>query len=201
MIRDNVCVNFLDSSTISNGHLPSESSVGHVEQSPKFVSTIKTNSNIVSMTTSSNKADNSDSVAYAAIENTSVKLARKSSGENKAIYKNVCHVKSPSLEVKRTNSEVGSKISFEMDSENKNLFQRSKSTKTRKSVKGETIQKAIAMLENSRSIVQTSPGGPSVSRTPSNKLSDLDITKMQGEKNTLDGVPLPWFFGGSALFL
>ncbi|XP_076103899.1 uncharacterized protein LOC143072704 isoform X2 [Mytilus galloprovincialis] len=171
----------LDSSTISNGHVPSEASVthsGHSGQSPKFVSTIKTDSHIVSMTTQPvpNRESKDSNVSYAVIENNSNRQRRIESGENKAIYKNVCHVKSPSQEVKRTSSEVGSRITFESDIDTKNLIHRSKSTK---SSKGEAIRRAIAMLENNKSPIETHPGGPSVSRTPSNKLSDLDNTKLQ----------------------
>lgn len=132
------------------------------------------------MTTPTSPSVNRDSsVTYAGMKDKqdSNKLTRKESSENRAIYKNVCHIKSPSLEVKRTSSEVGSRISFESDMDTKILIHRSKSTK---SVKGETIKKAIAMLESNKSPIIKSTGGQSVSRTPSSKLSDLDHTKLQG---------------------
>jgi len=132
------------------------------------------------MTTATSPSVNRDSgVTYAGMKDKqdSNKLTRKESSENKAIYKNVCHIKNPSLEVKRTSSEVSSRISFESDMDTKNIIHRSKSTK---SVKGETIKKAIAMLESNKSPKIKSTGGQSVSRTPSNKLSDLDHTKLQG---------------------
>lgn len=157
----------------------------HNEQSPKFVSTIKTNSNIITMTAPAPDKENRDSnLSYAAINTTQDshdRLHRNDSAENRAIYKNVCHVKSPSKEVKRTSStsELGSKISFESDFDTKNLLQRSKSTK---SVKGDAIKKAIAMLENSKQMLEkSSSAGLSVSRTPSNKLTDVENAKMQGE--------------------
>lgn len=132
------------------------------------------------MTTPASPSVNRDSdVTYAGMQDKqdSNKLTRKESSENKSIYKNVCHIKSPSLEVKRTSSEVSSRISVESDMDTNNLIHRSKSTK---SVKGETIKKAIAMLESNKSPIIKSTGGQSVSRTPSNKLSDLDHTKLQG---------------------
>lgn len=163
-----------DSSVISNGHLPTEVVTAQLEQSPKYVSTIKTDSHIVSMTIASGR---SESVLQSELENQdSDKMKRKVSIENKTIYKNVCHVKSPSLEVKRTSSEVSSRINIESDADTKNLIHRSKSAK---GIKGEAIKKAIAMLENSANPIETSPGGQSVSRTPSHKLSDLDNTKLQ----------------------
>lgn len=133
------------------------------------------------MTTPASSSVNRDSgVTYAGMKDKqdSNKLTRKESSENRAIYKNVCHIKSPSLEVKRTSSEVGSRIGFESDMDTKILIHRSKSTKS--SVKGETIKKAIAILESNKSTIIKSTGGQSVSRTPSNKLSDLDHTKLQG---------------------
>jgi hypothetical protein len=65
--------------------------------------TIKTDSHIVSMTTPASPSVNRDSsVTYAGMKDKqdSNKLTRKESSENRAIYKNVCHIKSPSLEVK-----------------------------------------------------------------------------------------------------
>lgn len=127
----------------------------------------------------SDKENRDSNLSYAAID-TQDKLKRTGSTENRAIYKNVCHVKSPSKEVKRTSStsEIGSRISFDSDFDTKNLIQRSKSTK---SVKGDAIKKAIAMLESSKQMLEKSTVGTSVSRTPSNKLNELDNTKMQGE--------------------